>query len=134
MSDDPTVCEAFFDHVEGQTLPAGASSRGGLEMGTLPGRVRERVAAFQTEFLELLESFAAAAVEREELPADEDPELLAFELNGILLAANARFVLGDGASGLGVARAAPAPTPRPAPGTPTKDPSGATTEGVRTVA
>jgi len=101
------VCDAFFDHLKRRTLPGGCFFAGAiLEMGTRPGRVRERVSAFQADFLRLLRSFAAAALDREELPADEDPELLAFELNGIILAANARFVLSDGADGLGVARTA----------------------------
>lgn len=100
------VCDAFFDHLERRTLPGGCFFAGAvLEMGTRPGRVKERVAAFQADFIQLLRSFAAAAVERQELPDDEDPELLAFELNGIILAANARFVLADGADGLDIPRA-----------------------------
>lgn len=64
-------------------------------MGTRPGRVKERVAAFQLGFFGLLRQFAASACERGQLPADEDPDQLAFELNGLILAANASFVLHD---------------------------------------
>ena len=45
------------------------------------------MAAFQSEFVALIREFAATAVARNELPADEDPGRLAFELNGIILAA-----------------------------------------------
>ena len=37
--------------------------------------------------------FAATAIEQHELPPGEDPDRLAFELNGIILAADANFVL-----------------------------------------
>ena len=68
-------------------------------MGTRPGPVKERIAAFQNGFTALIRQFAVTAIERGELPADEDPDALTFELNGIILAANANFVLrGDTAS------------------------------------
>lgn len=41
---------------------------------------------------------------RQELPADEDPDRLAFELNGIILAADANFVLHDNPAVLDLAR------------------------------
>ena len=73
-------------------------------MGTRPGPVKERVAAFQSEFVALIREFAATAVARNELPADEDPGRLAFELNGIILAATANFVLHDNPAVLDMAR------------------------------
>src|SRR6201995_5991533 len=49
------VCEAFFDHLERRTFPGGCFFAGAaLEMGTRPGPVKEAVAAFQTEFVELI--------------------------------------------------------------------------------
>jgi hypothetical protein len=99
------ICDAFYDHLERRTLPGGCFFAGAvLEMGTRPGPVKERVAAFQADFLGLLRSCAAAAIDRRELPAEEDAASLAFELNGLILAANARFVLTDGADGLGLPR------------------------------
>src|SRR4051812_22973398 len=78
------MCEAFFDHLARRTFRGGCFFAGGvLEMGTRPGPVKERVAAFQHGFVGVIRSFAAAAVERGELPAAEDPTELAFELNGI---------------------------------------------------
>ncbi|HZY07047.1 MAG TPA: hypothetical protein VFE69_04850, partial [Ilumatobacteraceae bacterium] len=37
--------------------------------------------------------FVVTAIERHQLPDDEDPDALAFELNGIILATNAHFVI-----------------------------------------
>ena len=101
------VCEAFFDHLLRRTFPGGCFfASAALEMGTRPGRVKERIVTFQTRFFGLLRSFAEEAVRRGELDADEDPELLAFELNGIILAADTSFVLHDDPRALEVARAA----------------------------
>jgi hypothetical protein len=73
-------------------------------MGTRPGPVRERVAALQSEFAEMVQGFAATALEQQELPAREDPGRLAFELHGIMLAADTRFVLYDDPAALDLAR------------------------------
>jgi AcrR family transcriptional regulator len=99
------VCEAFFDHLRRRTFPGGCFFAGAaLEMGTRPGPVKEAVAAFQAGFVDLLRGFAATAIEQNELPPGEDPGQLAFELNGIILAADANFVLHDDAAVLGLAR------------------------------
>jgi AcrR family transcriptional regulator len=99
------VCDAFFDHLKRRVFPGGCFFAGAvLEMGTRPGPVKEAVAAFQTGFVDLLRGFAAAAIERQELPAGEDPARLCFELNGILLAADASFVLHDNPAVLDLAR------------------------------
>ena len=99
------VCEAFFEHLQRRTFPGGCFFAGAaLEMGTRPGPVKESVAAFQAGFVDLLRGFAATAIEQNELPADEDPDRLAFELNGICLAADANFVLHDNPAVLDMAR------------------------------
>ena len=99
------VCDAFFDHLERRTFPGGCFFAGAaLEMGTRPGRVKDRVAAFQTAFHQLLQQLAAAAVRHGDLAADEDPADLAFELNGIILAADSNFVLHDDPGALAIAR------------------------------
>jgi len=135
------VCEAFFEHLRRRTFPGGCFFAGAaLEMGTRPGPVKESVAAFQAAFADLLRGFAATAIEQDELTAREDPGQLAFELNGIILAADANFVLHDDPAVLDLARqvvhrrlgldgttrlavrlrpplaAAPASTHQPAPG------------------
>ena len=99
------VCEAFFAHLERHTFPGGCFlASAALEMGTRPGPVRELIAAFQSEFGALIRGFAATALAKNELPADEDPDRLAFELNGIMLAADINFVLHDDPAVLELAR------------------------------
>ena len=100
-----TVCEAFFEHLERRTFPGGCfMASAALEMGTRPGPVKEMIAAFQTQFVGVIRGFAATAIEQRELPATDDPDRLAFELNGIILAADTSFVLHDNPAVLDLAR------------------------------
>ena len=90
------VCDAFFGYLQRRVFPGGCFFvAAALEMGTRPGPVKERVAALQSEFVALVRGFAATALEQHELPAREDPDPLAFELYGIMLAADTNFVLHD---------------------------------------
>jgi AcrR family transcriptional regulator len=99
------VCEAFFEHLRRRTFPGGCFFAGAaLEMGTRPGPVKEAVAGFQAGFVDLLRGFAVTAIEQNQLPPGEDPDQLAFELNGICLAADANFVLHDNPAVLDLAR------------------------------
>jgi AcrR family transcriptional regulator len=115
------VCDAFFDHLARRTLPGGCFFAGAvLEMGSRTGPVAEQIAAFQAAFTALIRQFVVTALEQHELPDDEDPDALTFELNGIILAANAHFVLHHDAGMLRMAsnivcrrlRRTPAPEPR----------------------
>jgi hypothetical protein len=58
----------------------------------------------QSEFAAMIRGFAATALEQHELPAREDPGRLAFELHGIMLAADTNFVLHDDPACLNLAR------------------------------
>ena len=99
------VCDAFFDHLARRTFPGGCFFAGAvLEMGTRPGPVKEQIAAFQSGFTALIRQFVVTALEQHELPADEDPDALTFELNGIILAANANFVLREDPAALDMAK------------------------------
>ena len=99
------VCEAFFAHLERRTFPGGCFMAGAaLEMGRRPGPVADLIAAFQSQFGALIRGFAATAVGRHELGVGEDPDRLAFELNGIMLAADTNFVLHDDPAVLDLAR------------------------------
>jgi len=90
------LCDAFFDHLMRRTFPGGCFFAGAvLEMGTRPGPVKEQIAAFQSGFSALIRQFIVTALEQAELSTDEDPDELTFEINGIILAANANFVLRD---------------------------------------
>ncbi len=90
------VCDAYLDYLARRTFPGGCFFAAAvLEMGTRSGPVRERVAAFQSSFTALIRGLVVSAVEQQELPADEDPDALTFELSGIILAANSAFVLSN---------------------------------------
>jgi AcrR family transcriptional regulator len=99
------ACEAFLGYVQRRVFPGGCFfAATALEMGTRPGPVKDKIAAIQSGFAELLRSFAATAVEQHELPAREDPSRLAFELHAILLAADTKFILLDDPAVLDLAR------------------------------
>jgi AcrR family transcriptional regulator len=99
------VCEAFFAHLARRTFPGGCFMAGvALEMGGRPGPVGELIADFQTRFGALLRGLAATALAREELAAGEDPDQLAFELNGIMLATDTNFVEHEDLAVLDLAR------------------------------
>jgi AcrR family transcriptional regulator len=99
------VCEAFFAHLERRTFPGGCfMASAALEMSSWPGPVRDFIAASQARFGDLIRGFAATALARNELPAGENPDRLAFELNGIMLAADTNFVLHDDPAVLDLAR------------------------------
>ena len=99
------VCDAYFDHLMRRTFPGGCFFAGAaLEMGTRPGPVKEQIAAFQGRLTALIRQFIVTALEQHELPADEDPDALTFELNGIILASNTNFVLREEPAALNMAR------------------------------
>ena len=99
------VCEAFFEHLERHTFPGGCfMASAALEMGIRPGPVKDLIESFQSQFGDLIRGFAATALARNELSAGEDPDRLAFELNGIMLAADTNFVLHDDPAVLVLAR------------------------------
>ncbi len=99
------VCEAFFAYLERQRFPGGCLlASAALELGARPGPVAGLVAEFQSQFGALIRGFAAAAVGRNQLPADEDPDRLAFELTGIMLATDTNLVLHDDPAVLDLAR------------------------------
>jgi AcrR family transcriptional regulator len=101
------ICDNFFEHLRRRTFPGGCFFASAvLEMGTRPGPVKERIALFQQRFGGLILQFARRAQELGEIASDEDPTLLAFDLNGIILAANANFVMTQNATALDVARRA----------------------------
>ena len=99
------ACEASLSYVQRRVFPGGCFfAATALEMGTRPGPVKDRVAAITSGFTALLASFAATAIEQQQLPAREDPGRLAFELHAILLGADTRFILTDDPAVLDLAR------------------------------
>ncbi len=101
------VCDLFFEHLRRHTFPGGCFFASAiLEMGTRPGPVKERIGLFQQRFVGLIFAFAQRAQELGQIPADEDLTLLVFDLNGIILAANANFVMSDDTTALDIAHRA----------------------------
>lgn len=99
------LCDAFFDYLLRRTFPGGCFFAGAvLEMGTRPGPVKEQVAAFQLRFTALIRECIVTAVGQHEIPVDENPDELTFELNGIFLAANADFVVRQDPNALEMAK------------------------------
>jgi AcrR family transcriptional regulator len=99
------LCDAYFRYLSRRTFPGGCFFAGAaLEMGTRPGPVKDRVAAFQSRVTSMIRQFVVTGIERHELAADEDPDGLTFELNGMFLAANAAFVLHQDEATIAMAR------------------------------
>jgi AcrR family transcriptional regulator len=100
------LCDAFFDHLTRRTFPGGCFFAGAaLAMGSRPGPVKDQIATFQSGVTALIRQFVLTAKEQHELPTNEDPDELTFELNGIILAANTNFVLRRDPAALELARA-----------------------------
>jgi AcrR family transcriptional regulator len=101
------LCEAFLDHLERRVFPGGCFFASvAAEFDTHPGAVKELVTTYSRDWLERLAELVAAAQERGELDADEDPAQLAFEIDAHLLMANTAFLLGTDARALDRARVA----------------------------
>jgi AcrR family transcriptional regulator len=90
------LCEGFLSYVERRVFPGGCFFVAtAAELGARPGRVHDRVAAYQQEWRDLLEQTAREASEAGELPAGTEPAQLAFELGAILTGTNVVAVLHD---------------------------------------
>ena len=88
------LSEAFLSHVERRVFPGGCFfAAAAAELDSRTGPVRERIATFQREWMEVLEGQAAQARAAGELDRSADPKQIAFEVNAMLTAANATFLL-----------------------------------------
>jgi len=87
------LVENFLRYVEGGIYPGGCFFASvAAEVDTQPGPVRDRAVELQQGWLGLLEAAARDAQADGALDASEDPEQLAFELDGYMLMANLLFV------------------------------------------
>lgn len=101
------LCDSFLDYVLRRILPGGCFFAAvAAEQGARPGPVRSRVAEIQLEWMNLLVESVSKAVEAGEFSLDTDVELLAFELNAVVVAANTAFNLHDNPAVVERARAA----------------------------
>lgn len=83
------TCEAWFRYLERCPLPGGCLvTTASVEWDARGGAVRDAVAAVQARWLRVLGAEAEVAVRAGELPADCDPDQLAFEIMGIGLSLN----------------------------------------------
>ena len=100
------LCERFLSHVERRVFPGGCFfASAAAEFDTHPGAVKERIAGFQRGWMGLLAKLVHEAQAAGELRA-EDPEQVAFELDGYLLMANTAFLLHGDAQSIERARKA----------------------------
>ena len=93
------LTEAFLSHVERRVFPGGCFfAAAAAELDSRSGPVRERIAAFQRDWMSTLERQAAEARAAGELARSVDPKQIAFEVGAMLAAANGTFLLqGDAA-------------------------------------
>jgi AcrR family transcriptional regulator len=76
----------WLDWTESAELPGGCPMIGGAsEFDDKPGPVRDMLAGGQRTWIETLKRTARQAVDEDQLPADTDPEQIAFEMFGIAL-------------------------------------------------
>jgi AcrR family transcriptional regulator len=88
------LSEAFLSHLERRVFPGGCFfAAAAAELDSRPGPVRDRIAAFQRGWMRTLETHVREARERGELDRSADPPQIAFEVQAMLLAANAAFLL-----------------------------------------
>jgi AcrR family transcriptional regulator len=102
-----TLYARFLDHVERRVFPGGcffASAES--ELGTHEGPVKDRIAEIQRGWIATVERLVRDAQDAGELPADDDPAQVAFELDAYGMMGNVSFVLHDDPAYLHRARAA----------------------------
>jgi AcrR family transcriptional regulator len=101
------LCEQFLSHVERGVFPGGCFfASAAAEFDTHPGPVKERISQFQRGWTDRLVQLIRQAQAAGELDPEEDPDQLAFELNGYLLMANMAFLLYSSPQPIERARAA----------------------------
>jgi AcrR family transcriptional regulator len=101
------LCEGYLSYVERRVFPGGCFFvAASAELGARPGRVHDRVAAYQQEWRDLLQAQAQAALDGGELRTGCDPTQLAFELGAILAGTNIISVLHDDQGAIERARTA----------------------------
>jgi AcrR family transcriptional regulator len=87
------LADGFLDYVEGGVYPGGCFFASvGAELDTRPGRVRDTAIGVSDRWLVMLADAIRDAQAGGVLDVDEDPDQLAFELNGYMLLANAQYV------------------------------------------
>jgi AcrR family transcriptional regulator len=100
-------CDAYLSYVERGVFPGGCFfASASAELDTRAGRVRDRLRDLMAGGLQALAEMVREAQALGEVRADADPEQLAFEIDALLHAANAGFMLYGGEEPLDRARRA----------------------------
>jgi AcrR family transcriptional regulator len=101
------LCERFFAYLEKPVFPGGCFfASAAAELDTHPGPVREKLAEALGGWLQLIERRVRQAQEAGEIDPDEDPALLAFELEAFMKMGNSVKLLHGDPGGLDQARRA----------------------------
>jgi AcrR family transcriptional regulator len=98
------LADAHLDHMRRKVFPGGCffdAAAGDLALER--GPVRDRVVAFQGDWVRRLRANLQAAVDQGEVPPDTDVEQLTFETTAFLVLAHARLVFDGNDSGLAAA-------------------------------
>jgi AcrR family transcriptional regulator len=88
------LADGYLTYIEAETFPGGCFFASTLaEVSMQPGRVRNRLVAFFSDWLQLLETTIREAQADGTLDASEDAAQMAFEIEAALLLANAQYVI-----------------------------------------
>jgi AcrR family transcriptional regulator len=99
------LSDRFLDYVGSDVFPGGCFfAAASAELDTHPGRVKDRIAAFQAGWMRRFIELAAAAQAAGEIDERADPMQLGFELNSMLTLANSIWVMFGDPSAFGRAR------------------------------
>lgn len=87
---------SWLEYVRRREFPGGCFvTRWSAEFASHPGRVRDALGTARTQWLQLIATQLSAAKDRGELAGSVDPEQLAFEIDGMLVAGNNGILIGD---------------------------------------
>lgn len=88
------LCERFLSHIERGVFPGGYFFASvAAELDTRPGPARERIAAVQSSWANLIASGLREAQDQRQRDPDASIEQLTFEINELLAHANTVFML-----------------------------------------
>jgi AcrR family transcriptional regulator len=101
------LCERFLSHVERGVFPGGCFFASvAAELDTRPGPARDRIAAVQSSWADLIASGLREAQDQRQLDPHASIEQLTFEINALLAHANTVFMLQGDRTAFDLARRA----------------------------